>query len=200
MNPSSDKLNEAEHEHISTSLEVEQLEVNLFRSKSLWLPLRSRGVFGGSVFWSARIMVWPVSFSQVISQALVSATNCISNALALHVNDPVSWCKKLYADFPFGVKQSLHVRRFYIYVQASPQLGNIVLLPHQRLTLYSNRLSSWPRQGWKILHNTCGQSHPERPSRLHHGLFLPQAGAMAAVVPVADAGRSSSWAVWKRRG
>ena len=50
MNPSSDKLIEAEHEHISTSLEVEQLEVNLFRSKSLWLPLRARGVFGGSVF------------------------------------------------------------------------------------------------------------------------------------------------------
>ncbi|KAF9473305.1 hypothetical protein BDN70DRAFT_915646 [Pholiota conissans] len=59
---------QAEHEQISTSLEVEQIEVNLFRSKSLWLPVRARGVFGG----------------QVISQALVSATNCVDPALALH--------------------------------------------------------------------------------------------------------------------
>lgn len=43
-------LNQAEHEQISTSLEVEQIEVNLFRSKSLWLPMRARGVFGGQVF------------------------------------------------------------------------------------------------------------------------------------------------------
>lgn len=40
-------LDQAEHEQISTSLEVEQIEVNLFRSKSLWLPMRARGVFGG---------------------------------------------------------------------------------------------------------------------------------------------------------
>ena len=49
MNPVLDNLNQAEHEHISTSLEVEQLEVNLFRSKSLEVPLRARGVFGGFV-------------------------------------------------------------------------------------------------------------------------------------------------------
>ncbi|KAF8898391.1 thioesterase-like superfamily-domain-containing protein [Infundibulicybe gibba] len=54
-------MNAAEHEQISTALEVEQLE-------SLWLPLRARGVFGG----------------QVISQALVSATNCVDPAFALH--------------------------------------------------------------------------------------------------------------------
>ncbi|KAF9459455.1 HotDog domain-containing protein [Collybia nuda] len=57
-----------EHEQISTSLEVEQIDVNFFRSKSLWLPARSRGVFGG----------------QVISQALVSATNCVESGFALH--------------------------------------------------------------------------------------------------------------------
>lgn len=39
--------NQVEHEQISTSLEVEQIDVNLFRSKSLWLPARARGVFGG---------------------------------------------------------------------------------------------------------------------------------------------------------
>ncbi|KIM48385.1 hypothetical protein M413DRAFT_62626 [Hebeloma cylindrosporum] len=63
-----DGLNQAEHEQISTSLEVEQIEVNLFRSKSLWVPLRARGVFGG----------------QVISQALVSATKCVDSSFALH--------------------------------------------------------------------------------------------------------------------
>jgi len=59
---------QAEHEQISTALEVEKLDVNLFRSKSLWLPVRARGVFGG----------------QVISQALVSATNCVDEAFGLH--------------------------------------------------------------------------------------------------------------------
>ncbi|KAG7450251.1 uncharacterized protein BT62DRAFT_978490 [Guyanagaster necrorhizus] len=59
---------ESEHEQISTALEVERLEVNLFRSKSLWMPTRARGVFGG----------------QVISQALVSATNCVNPAYGLH--------------------------------------------------------------------------------------------------------------------
>ncbi|KZT06361.1 DNA repair protein [Laetiporus sulphureus 93-53] len=57
-----------EHEQIATSLEVEQLDTNLFRSKSLWLPVRSRGVYGG----------------QVISQALVSATQCVDPAYSLH--------------------------------------------------------------------------------------------------------------------
>ncbi|KAK0465301.1 thioesterase-like superfamily-domain-containing protein [Desarmillaria tabescens] len=60
--------NQAEHEQISTALEVERLEVNLFRSKSLWMPTRARGVFGG----------------QVISQALVSATYCVNPAYGLH--------------------------------------------------------------------------------------------------------------------
>ena len=47
MSEISDTLNQIEHEQISTSLEVEQIELNLFRSKSLWLPLNARGVFGG---------------------------------------------------------------------------------------------------------------------------------------------------------
>lgn len=62
------ETNQVEHEQISTSLEVERLEVNLFRSNSLWLPVRARGAFGG----------------QVISQALVSATNCVEPEYALH--------------------------------------------------------------------------------------------------------------------
>jgi acyl-CoA thioesterase 8 len=50
-----DGLNQAEHEQISTSLEVERIEVNLFRSKSLWVPLRARGVFGGLVLGTLRV-------------------------------------------------------------------------------------------------------------------------------------------------
>ena len=61
---------QVEHEFISTSLEVEKLDANLFRSKSLWIPIRARGVFGG----------------QVISQALVSATECVDPAYVLHVS------------------------------------------------------------------------------------------------------------------
>ena len=64
------KSNETEHEHISTSLEVEQLDVNLYRSKSLWVPMRARGVYGG----------------QVISQALVSATKCVDEKFSLHAS------------------------------------------------------------------------------------------------------------------
>ncbi|KAI0359134.1 hypothetical protein OH77DRAFT_1494048 [Trametes cingulata] len=56
------------HEQISSALEVEQLDVNLYRSKTLYLPVRARGVFGG----------------QVISQALVSANNCVDPAFSLH--------------------------------------------------------------------------------------------------------------------
>jgi acyl-CoA thioesterase len=55
----------------SDALEVEKLDVNLYRSKDnqLWVPRRARGVFGG----------------QVISQALVAATNCVDSEYALHV-------------------------------------------------------------------------------------------------------------------
>ena len=66
---------EAEHELISTSLDVEQLDTTLFRSKSLYLPRRARGVFGG----------------QVISQALVSATNSVDPSFALHVSVLLYW-------------------------------------------------------------------------------------------------------------
>ncbi|KIK71319.1 hypothetical protein GYMLUDRAFT_235654 [Collybiopsis luxurians FD-317 M1] len=44
---------QAEHALISTALEVEKLEVNLFRSKQLWVPARARGVFGGRVLCPA---------------------------------------------------------------------------------------------------------------------------------------------------
>ncbi|KAF9270062.1 Thioesterase/thiol ester dehydrase-isomerase [Marasmius fiardii PR-910] len=62
------ETNQAEHAQISTALEVEKIEDNLYRSRSLWVPTRARGVFGG----------------QVISQALVSASQCVDSAFALH--------------------------------------------------------------------------------------------------------------------
>ncbi|RPD81730.1 hypothetical protein L226DRAFT_496788 [Lentinus tigrinus ALCF2SS1-7] len=58
-----------DHEQISECLEVEHIDVNLFRSKTLYTPARARGVFGG----------------QVISQALVSASNCVDPVYSLHV-------------------------------------------------------------------------------------------------------------------
>ncbi|QRW00233.1 thioesterase family protein [Ceratobasidium sp. AG-Ba] len=57
-----------EHELITASLELEQLDAKLFRSKSLWTPVRARGVFGG----------------QVISQALLAATRCVEEGFAVH--------------------------------------------------------------------------------------------------------------------
>lgn len=61
---------QVEHSKISTSLEVEQIDVDLFRSVNLFKPPRARGVFGG----------------QVISQAIASATNCVRPAFGLHVS------------------------------------------------------------------------------------------------------------------
>ncbi|KAG1866314.1 hypothetical protein C8R48DRAFT_600630 [Suillus tomentosus] len=63
-----DGPNQAESSKISTSLELEQIEVNLFRSKTLFKPTKARGVFGG----------------QVISQAIVAATNCVDPVFGLH--------------------------------------------------------------------------------------------------------------------
>jgi hypothetical protein len=61
---------EVEHEHISAALELERIDTNLYRSKSLWVPVRARGVFGG----------------QVISQAVVAASKSVDSKYALHVS------------------------------------------------------------------------------------------------------------------
>ncbi|KIY53192.1 Thioesterase/thiol ester dehydrase-isomerase [Fistulina hepatica ATCC 64428] len=55
-------------ESISTSIEVDELDTNLFRSRNLRLPFGARGVFGG----------------QVISQALFAATKSVESAFGLH--------------------------------------------------------------------------------------------------------------------
>ncbi|KZW02067.1 Thioesterase/thiol ester dehydrase-isomerase [Exidia glandulosa HHB12029] len=59
---------ELPHELITTALSVEKLDTLLFRSKTLSIPSRARGVFGG----------------QVISLALVAATECVDKMFALH--------------------------------------------------------------------------------------------------------------------
>ncbi|KAI0815299.1 thioesterase-like superfamily-domain-containing protein [Irpex lacteus] len=62
--------NQLECAKVTDAIEVEKLDNNLYRSlaKNLWVPARARGVFGG----------------QVISQALVSATNTVDSAFHLH--------------------------------------------------------------------------------------------------------------------
>ena len=74
-----------EHTHqtdIVTSLEVERLDKNLFRSKDLRTPYLARGVFGG----------------QVISQALVSATQCVDPRYLLHVSNLEAWFSDIHPE------------------------------------------------------------------------------------------------------
>lgn len=67
------KGNETEHSytHISTTLGLEKLDVNLYRSKSLTILPRGKGVFGG----------------QVVSQATVAVTDCVDPAYGMHVSE-----------------------------------------------------------------------------------------------------------------
>jgi acyl-CoA thioesterase len=66
---------QAEGRDISYVLDVERLDLNLYRSKNLILPFQARGVFGG----------------QVISQALVAATGCVESEFTLHVRMLVTY-------------------------------------------------------------------------------------------------------------
>lgn len=63
------ETDQAERRDISYVLDVEQLDLNLYRSRNLTLPFQARGLFGG----------------QVISQALVAATRCVESDFTLHV-------------------------------------------------------------------------------------------------------------------
>lgn len=68
----SEMPDEVKHELITTALSVERLDALLFRSRTLSVPSRARGVFGG----------------QVISLALVAATECVDKKFSLHVRCP----------------------------------------------------------------------------------------------------------------
>jgi acyl-CoA thioesterase len=74
--PASSMRDEQEVLRIEAALDVEQLDTFLFRSKELSVPYLARGAFGG----------------QVISQALVSATQCVASKYLLHVR--VSCCSR----------------------------------------------------------------------------------------------------------
>lgn len=78
-----EQINQDENPLISANLEVEQLDTTLFRSKSLFIPERARGVFGG----------------QVISQALVSATQTVDPEYRLHVS-PLFSSQELFSSLP----------------------------------------------------------------------------------------------------
>ena len=66
---------DVKHQLITSALSVERLDTNLFRSKTLRTPTGARGVFGG----------------QVISLALVAATDCVDKKFGLHVSPPLSY-------------------------------------------------------------------------------------------------------------
>ncbi|CAD6885083.1 unnamed protein product [Tilletia controversa] len=55
-------------EQITDALYVEQIDTDLYRSKTLWQPSRARGVFGG----------------QVIGQSMTAASNTVREGLSLH--------------------------------------------------------------------------------------------------------------------
>ena len=86
--------NEAEPSDISSALDVEQLDLNLYRSRNLSLNFDTRGVFGG----------------QVISQALVAATNCVKPELTLHVRTLHKTRRPKLTYYYVYIEQSLHVR------------------------------------------------------------------------------------------
>ena len=74
--------NQAEPSDISAALDVERLDLNLYRSRNLRIPYAARGAFGG----------------QVISQALVAATKCVKSEFLLHVSP------RSLSQHPFALK------------------------------------------------------------------------------------------------
>lgn len=119
----------AEHESIATSLEVEQLDKNLFRSKTLWLPKRARGVFGG----------------QVISQALVAASNCVDPEFGLH---------------------SLHC---YFLLSASPSVPILYYVERLREgRSYTTRSVKAVQNGALVFNMTCSFQRPEPEQPIFH--------------------------------
>ncbi|KAG0262595.1 Acyl-CoA thioesterase 8 [Actinomortierella ambigua] len=53
---------------VERMLDLEEIDTDLFRSKTLWIPMGGRGVFGG----------------QVVGQALVAATKTVSSDYSVH--------------------------------------------------------------------------------------------------------------------
>jgi hypothetical protein len=85
---------------ISSALDVEQLDTNLFRSRSLYLPYSARGVFGG----------------QVISQSLVAVTRSVKPEFALHV----SFVELKFMSHSTTVEAERHSRCMCVVIFRSP--------------------------------------------------------------------------------
>lgn len=55
---------------IENAVDVEEIDINLYKSRQLWTPIGARGVFGG----------------QVVAQALRAATKTVNPEFRIHVN------------------------------------------------------------------------------------------------------------------
>jgi hypothetical protein len=91
--------NQVEAKEISTLLDVEKLDVDLYRSRNLFKPYFSRGAFGG----------------QVISQCLVAATDSVKPEFVLHVSvfctpHVLLLCIHVLTTSRLAGTKSLHVR------------------------------------------------------------------------------------------
>jgi len=130
--PIDSHADEAEHQLITASLELEQLDENLFRSptKSLWVPSRARGVFGG----------------QVISQALVAASKTVED---VH-------CHSLHCYFLFSASPSVPIlyyvdrvregRSFFTRAVKAAQRGRTIFVMMVSFSKVEpeNPIAQWP--------------------------------------------------------
>lgn len=166
-----EESNQAESSKISTSLEVEQIDVNLFRSVNLFKPARGRGVFGG----------------QVISQAIVSATKCVDPAFGLHVSLSL---------FPFPSLELNIAGSPFMYALEPPSVESDcayeaqVLLPTQRVPRCSHCIFRGTLARGSLVQYTQREGSPERQNHLSVVVFIPYSRAMAALAPVVNTGWS----------
>ena len=184
---------QAEHEQISTSLEIEQLDTNLFRSKSLWLPFRSRGVFGG----------------QVISQAVVAATKCVKPEYALHVSTLL--CSTVFhcSNGSFTVLIICAEKREYAPVSTCTLACSssivttsdlfTVLLPPQCIPFSTNPLLCRSRARRSDIHRPLCSGRAEWSCRFCYHLFIPNSRILATFTSLADARCAASGRLPRRR-
>lgn len=165
----SEQIDQDEHPLISANLEVEQLDVTLYRSRSLFIPENARGVFGG----------------QVISQALVSATKTVDPAYTVHVSllQPVAsflslkhgavvTCTSTRKPFKFSLSSVFSLFSFR---------SDLVLFPPQCFRGYSFDLLRRKSPPWTNVHHSFRQSLPVREVSFHHDLLISEARTSPAL-------------------
>lgn len=129
-------------------------------------------------------------FRQVISQALVSATNCVAPEYALHVRSSyfpncviVTWCKLILVR-----SQCMYAHAPLVSYRVTQNTW-IVLLSCQRIPVYTYSISCRRHAHWPFICFAARQGSPNWPDNLHTRLFIPEARAMATLLPVANAYR-----------